>query len=491
MRKLKHILALAAIFSPICMMGQAPEYQRIPEPVMFVAPKKASHPQTTEVKKKDTEPQEIEKKQEAKIKSEEKIVPQTTPNDRKEPTLLLGLRAGMTRQHLMFSDEELEAYSHSATTHGLFGIFAKVPLGVHWALRPEVVFDSRSDLMTFEDISYKLKAHYFDLRLPVTFSIPLGEHFLPYLLVAPHIDLVTGGTISYSDLNFPAGMSVDLSKSNITSSSMGLMIGGGIEWRINTKQSYVSVALEAGYNWGLTNTFAENEIEGSTTADASQIINPFLGAHLWKGTRKWGGWEVALQVAVPIAYKKAKIIETTKVPDPILQPLSHGKDTVVIINKDTIYVMSETRQVITDYQSKECYSIGEIHHFIDWGYDISDKRICLFNINFAFDSYMLGRDSEDKLLDLLILMRSYPEMTLTVYGHTDSRGTVEYNLRLSEYRANAVAAYLIGNGINPSRIKTYGLGKSFPLSTDDNEESHMRNRRVEIEVNNIGRKYNK
>ena len=62
MRKLKHILALAAIFSPICMMGQAPEYQRIPEPVMFVAPKKASHPQTTEVKKKDIEPQEIEKK---------------------------------------------------------------------------------------------------------------------------------------------------------------------------------------------------------------------------------------------------------------------------------------------------------------------------------------------------------------------------------------------------------------------------------------------
>ena len=93
------------------------------------------------------------------------------------------------------------------------------------------------------------------------------------------------------------------------------------------------------------------------------------------------------------------------------------------------------------------------------------------------------------MLDLLILMRNYPEMTLTVFGHTDNRGTEEYNQRLSEYRANAVAAYLIENGVNPSRIMTYGMGKAFPISPCNTEECHMRNRRVEIEVNKIGRKY--
>ncbi|MFN8890276.1 MAG: OmpA family protein, partial [Cyclobacteriaceae bacterium] len=78
-----------------------------------------------------------------------------------------------------------------------------------------------------------------------------------------------------------------------------------------------------------------------------------------------------------------------------------------------------------------------------------------------------------------------PDWNIILTGHTDERGTDDYNLKLSEQRVKAVAAYLSEKGIDRKRITVKGEGKRKPLSSGKDEAAHALNRRVEIEfVNN-------
>ena len=71
---------------------------------------------------------------------------------------------------------------------------------------------------------------------------------------------------------------------------------------------------------------------------------------------------------------------------------------------------------------------------------------------------------------------------VTVLGYTDSLGDREYNLLLSQFRANIVRSYLVGKGIAPSRIKAIALADDNPRETNDTSAGRAANRRVEIEV---------
>jgi len=69
-----------------------------------------------------------------------------------------------------------------------------------------------------------------------------------------------------------------------------------------------------------------------------------------------------------------------------------------------------------------------------------------------------------------------------IAGHTDSRGSDEYNQRLSEARAKSVYEYLISQGISADRLSYIGYGESRPIDTNDTEEGRQNNRRVELEI---------
>ncbi|TAL79847.1 MAG: OmpA family protein [Burkholderiaceae bacterium] len=72
--------------------------------------------------------------------------------------------------------------------------------------------------------------------------------------------------------------------------------------------------------------------------------------------------------------------------------------------------------------------------------------------------------------------------TLIATGYTDSIGTVAYNLKLSQRRANAVKAYLVKKGIDPNHIYVEGKGKADPVASNKTREGRAKNRRVEIEI---------
>lgn len=79
-------------------------------------------------------------------------------------------------------------------------------------------------------------------------------------------------------------------------------------------------------------------------------------------------------------------------------------------------------------------------------------------------------------------MSGNPERELLIEGHTDSRGSEEYNRQLALERANAVADALVQRGIERSRLRTAGLGEAYPVASNDTAAGMQENRRVEIVV---------
>ncbi|GAX60515.1 outer membrane protein and related peptidoglycan-associated (lipo)proteins [Candidatus Scalindua japonica] len=71
-------------------------------------------------------------------------------------------------------------------------------------------------------------------------------------------------------------------------------------------------------------------------------------------------------------------------------------------------------------------------------------------------------------------------MKVRIEGHTDDIGSMKYNMDLSSKRAQAIKDYLVGKGIDPSRITTIGLGYTQPIADNDTPEGRALNRRAEI-----------
>jgi len=111
------------------------------------------------------------------------------------------------------------------------------------------------------------------------------------------------------------------------------------------------------------------------------------------------------------------------------------------------------------------------------------ERVALpSEVLFEFDSDILAAGAGPALdrVAASILRRKGPQVT--VDGHTDDQGADAYNLRLSERRAEAVAAYLISKGVDPARITPRGFGEGRPIGLNDSEIGRRRNRRVEIVI---------
>ncbi|WP_312346084.1 OmpA family protein [Chryseobacterium binzhouense] len=103
-------------------------------------------------------------------------------------------------------------------------------------------------------------------------------------------------------------------------------------------------------------------------------------------------------------------------------------------------------------------------------------------VTFAFDSSnltALAKTNLDKLSEVLV---NNPDTNINIYGHTDSKGSDDYNQKLSERRANAVKSYLVSKGIAASRMFALGEGEAMPIASNDTDEGRAKNRRVEFAI---------
>ena len=99
-------------------------------------------------------------------------------------------------------------------------------------------------------------------------------------------------------------------------------------------------------------------------------------------------------------------------------------------------------------------------------------------VYFAFDSYSLDSQAQGTLdRQAAVLLRS-GSIPVTIEGHTDERGTREYNLALGERRATAVKDYLVALGVNPSRMRTLSYGEERPAVAGSSEAAWAKNWRA-------------
>jgi outer membrane protein OmpA-like peptidoglycan-associated protein len=99
-------------------------------------------------------------------------------------------------------------------------------------------------------------------------------------------------------------------------------------------------------------------------------------------------------------------------------------------------------------------------------------------ILFAYDKSELNSSSQANLDKLVKILNEYPDTNIEVQGHTDSKGSDDYNMALSERRASAVSAYLRTRGVPSSRLTTKGYGETAPVADNGTDDGRAQNRRV-------------
>lgn len=112
----------------------------------------------------------------------------------------------------------------------------------------------------------------------------------------------------------------------------------------------------------------------------------------------------------------------------------------------------------------------------------TNKIYTFKNVLFEFDKSDLLEVSKIELLKLSDYLLNNPELTIEIYGHTDTIGTQKRNDELSIERAKSVSDYLILHGLDERRIKWFGYGSSKPIEDNNYEEGRSKNRRVEFKL---------
>lgn len=110
------------------------------------------------------------------------------------------------------------------------------------------------------------------------------------------------------------------------------------------------------------------------------------------------------------------------------------------------------------------------------------ERGPLKDIHFAFDSYDLDEEARSILQGTAEWLRENPKSRVEIEGHTDERGTVEYNLALGARRAKAAKDYLVTLGIAANRLATISYGEELPLCREHTEACWAENRRCHFVV---------
>ena len=112
-----------------------------------------------------------------------------------------------------------------------------------------------------------------------------------------------------------------------------------------------------------------------------------------------------------------------------------------------------------------------------------DDMVMKEDIYFDFDKSNLKPAAQESLLQKADWLRENSDITVTIEGHCDERGTNEYNLALGDRRAESVKAFLVNLGISASRLTTISYGEERSVCFDGNEECWAKNRRGHFTLN--------
>lgn len=254
--------------------------------------------------------------------------------------------------------------------------------------------------------------------------------FLPCRLVSPYVLFGLGAT------NFTNNHSFN---PIVDDAFYGyqLNLGAGIEWGFNED---LSLKTEAVYR-----TASNNKIDGN-----ERLNENFKG--LFGGN---GDTYATFDVGLIWYFSKGNASD-------ICDKCPEGYREVLV--RDTIFIEKVIERKIVDTVK------------------VVSKSPFLFGVNFAFDKYDLNTESYAVLDRAVETLKQNPDMDIVISGHTDSKGSDEYNQKLSENRVNTVYNYLTSNGIKSERITKSWFGEERPIRENNTDINRAFNRRVEIKI---------
>jgi peptidoglycan-associated lipoprotein len=112
---------------------------------------------------------------------------------------------------------------------------------------------------------------------------------------------------------------------------------------------------------------------------------------------------------------------------------------------------------------------------------VVEEKVCQMpTVYYDFDKYDIRPDAVDSLKQTAACLAADPNISVTIEGHTDDRGTEEYNVALGERRASAAKKYLKNLGVSDKRLKPVSYGETRPVASGENEDAWQKNRRAEF-----------
>lgn len=384
------------------------------------------------------------------------------------PYITIGVKGGGTASDMLYTKHAYSVYSHNPLFDYQAGAFVKFRATHRFGFELDVQYAGAGTNMTWADVDYTLHPKIIDVRMLQAIHFgKRGRNCSPYFNFGPVIGLTQGGNIEYQS-DYTPYFTTPVTKGNYSTFDGGLYVGAGFDFQFYLGINVAVVSVEAGCRLGLLNTFSKND-----KSEDAMIMNPELDAPLYSAQRLGQGLELSVKLGIPIKiYKKQPagvIMPRFDIPD-FEEPA------------DTIEQEIEVPEFDDNYSQKDCYTLGEIRDKINREENVSGLRICLFNILFDFDKSEIKDESWRIISDLASLMRKYPSIKIKVSGHTDSKGSDEYNQKLSEARAKAVKYAIQQYGIVGDRIQWAGYGEQYPIDSNENDSGRARNRRVEIDI---------
>jgi outer membrane protein OmpA-like peptidoglycan-associated protein len=154
-----------------------------------------------------------------------------------------------------------------------------------------------------------------------------------------------------------------------------------------------------------------------------------------------------------------------------------------IINADDIIIKElcndKTITNYSDFDQNPDYVVETSDKKNDRPAGLEKKIIMQLNINFNANSVTIKSTQLDQLRQMAELMKTYPDTTAVIEGHTDSRGSATKNLEISQRRAQSIKKYFANTfGIAPERITAEGFGDTRPIASNATSEGRRKNRRV-------------
>jgi outer membrane protein OmpA-like peptidoglycan-associated protein len=140
------------------------------------------------------------------------------------------------------------------------------------------------------------------------------------------------------------------------------------------------------------------------------------------------------------------------------------------------------------YTSNENIDLTKLNYYTELNRDLllqpllKDEIIKLKNISFEFNMSIIKVESYSEINRLVDLLSKNPSLKIEIAIHTDDDGPSDYNLKLSQSRADAVVNYMKSKGIKPNRMIAKGYGEANPIVPNDSSANREINRRIEIKV---------